>query len=167
MSRIDKDKYYLDIAEVVLTRSTCMNKHWGAVLVKDDTIISTGFNGAPRGVKDCYENGYCRLYEYRKKHNLGRGEGYEQCLSCHAEMNAILFVHDKSLTQGSTLYLTGKEITGLDGLWGYVPNPNPCHLCKKLIINAGIEKVICRTGKDQICDIDPSAWTDNMLIGGY
>ena len=82
-------------------------------------------------------------------------------------MNAILFVHDKSLTQGSTLYLTGKELTDLDGLWGYVPNPNPCHLCKKLIINAGIEKVICRTGKDQICEIDPSAWTGNMLIGGY
>ena len=114
MSRINKDKYYLDIAEVVLTRSTCMNKHWGAVLVKDDTILSTGFNGAPRGVKDCYEHGFCRLYEYRRKNNLGRGTAYEQCISCHAEMNAIVFVHDKSLTEGSTLYLVGKELTDLD-----------------------------------------------------
>ena len=107
MSRINKDVYYLDIAEVVLTRSTCMNKHWGAVLVKDDQILSTGFNGAPRGCKDCYENGFCRLYEYRKKNNLGRGEGYEQCIAVHAEMNAILFANGE--TKGSTLYLVGKE----------------------------------------------------------
>ena len=165
---IDKwNQYFMNIAEASAALSKDPKTKVGAVIVKNRRIKSTGFNGAPRGVKDCYENGYCRLYEYRKKHNLGRGEGYEQCLSCHAEMNAILFVHDKSLTQGSTLYLTGKELTDLDDLWGYVPNPNPCHLCKKLIINAGIEKVICRTGKDQICEIDPSAWTDNMLIGGY
>lgn len=167
MSRINKDQYYLDIAEVVLTRSTCMNKHWGAVLVKDDTIISTGFNGAPRGCTDCYEKGICRLYEYRKKNNLGRGEGYEQCIAVHAEMNAIIFVHDKSKTQGSTLYLTGKELMDLDGNWCYVANPNPCHICKKLIVNAGIEKVICRVSQFQILEINPKEWTDNMLIGGY
>lgn len=167
MSRINKDQYYLDIAEVVATRSTCMNKHWGAVLVKDDQILSTGFNGAPRSIKDCYENGFCRLYEYRKKNNLGRGEGYEQCIAVHAEMNAIIFVHDKSLTQGSTLYLTGKELMDLDGNWNYVPNPNPCHLCKKLIVNSGIEKLVCRVSKFQILEINPKEWTDNMLIGGY
>lgn len=167
MSRINKDQYYLDIAEVVATRSTCMNKHWGAVLVKDDQILSTGFNGAPRGCTDCYENGFCRLYEYRKKNNLGRGEGYEQCIAVHAEMNAIIFVHDKSLTQGSTLYLTGKELMDLDGNWNYVPNPNPCHLCKKLIVNSGIEKLVCRVSKFQILEINPKEWTDNMLIGGY
>lgn len=167
MSRINKDQYYLDIAEVVATRSTCMNKHWGAVLVKDDQILSTGFNGAPRGIKDCYENGFCRLYEYRKKNNLGRGEGYEQCIAVHAEMNAIIFVHDKSLTQGSTLYLAGKELMDLDGNWNYVPNPNPCHLCKKLIVNSGIEKLVCRVSKFQILEINPKEWTDNMLIGGY
>ena len=167
MSRINKDQYYLDIAEVVLTRSTCMNKHWGAVLVKDDQILSTGFNGAPRGCKDCYEKGFCKLYDYRKKHNLGRGEGYEQCISVHAEMNAIIFVHDKSLTQGSTLYLTGKELIGLDGDWKYVANPNPCHLCKKLIVNAGISKVVCRVSQFQILELDPREWTDEMLLGGY
>lgn len=165
MSRIDKDKYYLDIAEVVLTRSTCMNKHWGAVLVKDDTILSTGFNGAPRGVKDCYENGFCRLYEYRKKNNLGRGEGYEQCIAVHAEMNAILFANGE--TKGSTLYLVGKECMDLDGNWNYVPNPNPCHICKKLIVNSGIDKIVCRVKQFQILEINPKEWTDNMLIGGY
>lgn len=167
MSRINKDKYYLDIAEVVLTRSTCMNKHWGAVLVKDDQILSTGFNGAPRGCTDCYEHGFCRLYEYRRKNNLGRGTAYEQCLAVHAEMNALLFVEDKSQIKGATLYLVGKELTDLDERWGYVPNPNPCHICKKLIVNSGIEKIICRIGKDKTCEIDPKAWTDNMLIGGY
>lgn len=165
MSRINKNVYYLNIAEVVLTRSTCMNKHWGAVLVKDDQILSTGFNGAPRGCKDCYENGFCRLYEYRKKNNLGRGEGYEQCIAVHAEMNAILFANGE--TKGSTLYLVGKECMDLDGNWNYVPNPNPCHICKKLIVNSGIDKIICRVKKLQTLEINPKEWTDNMLIGGY
>lgn len=165
MSRINKDQYYLDIAEVVATRSTCMNKHWGAVLVKDDQILSTGFNGAPRGIKDCYENGFCRLYEYRKKNNLGRGEGYEQCIAVHAEMNAIIFANGE--TKGSTLYLVGKECIDLDGNWNYVPNPNPCHICKKLIVNSGIDKIVCRVKQFQILEINPKEWTDNMLIGGY
>lgn len=82
-------------------------------------------------------------------------------------MNAIVFVHDKSKTQGSTLYLTGKELTDLDGNWGYVPNPMPCSLCKKLIVNAGITKVVCRVNKHQILELNPREWTDNMLIGGY
>jgi len=165
MSRINKDTYYLNIAEVVATRSTCMNKHWGAVLVKDDQILSTGFNGAPRGCKDCYENGFCRLYQYRKQNNLGRGEGYEQCIAVHAEMNSILFANGE--TKGSTLYLVGRELTDLDGTWLYVPNPNPCHICKKLIVNAGIEKIVCRVKERQMLEINPKEWTDNMLIGGY
>lgn len=167
MSRINKDKYYLDIAEVVLTRSTCMNKHWGAVLVKNDTILSTGFNGAPRCIKDCYEKGFCGLYDYRRKNNLGRGEGYEQCISIHAEMNAILFAKDRNEIKGATLYLVGKELTDLDGRWGYVPNPSPCHICKKLLVNSGVDKIVCRVNEFQILELIPKEWSYNMLIGGY
>lgn len=109
IDRISKHKYYLNIAEVVSQRSTCLCKHWGAVIVKDDTIVSTGFNGAPRKVVDCLEKQECRLLQYRKKNKLGRGTAYEQCLSVHAEMNAIIFA-DKDKLKNSTLYLAGFEI---------------------------------------------------------
>lgn len=166
MERISKDMYYCNIAEAVSQRSTCLMKHWGAVIVKDDTIISTGFNGAPRHIDDCLSKGNCRLLNYRKKNNLPRGTGYEQCLSVHAEMNAIIFA-DKESLKGATLYLCGKEILDFEGNEYYVKNPAPCNQCKKMIINAGIEKVVVKTTPTNLCTFDTKNWNENDITGGY
>lgn len=166
--RIDKDNYYLNIAETVSQRSTCLTKHWGAIIVKDDTIVSTGFNGAPRKVKDCLQKGYCRLTEHRKKTNSGRGTCYEQCLSVHAEMNAMLSA-SKDEMLGATLYLVGKESTSLDGGFDYVKNPKPCTMCRKMIINAGIERVIVRIDRSYHSNYLVKGWTlnEDEIVGGY
>lgn len=166
MERISKVMYYLGIAEAVSKRSSCLNKHWGAVIVKDDVIVSTGFNGAPRGVKDCTEKGYCRLAEYRRKNKLGRGEGYEQCMSVHAEMNAIINASKEEL-EGSTLYLYGVE-QNMDGDWTYVTNPMSCVNCRRAIINAKIKKVIVQVHKGRGMQFDVSDWElEDMIVGGY
>lgn len=166
MGRIDKHLYYLNIAREVSNRSTCIQKHWGAIIVKDDVIVSTGFNGAPRKVKDCQERGYCRLQNYRKKNNLGRGEAYEQCLSTHAEMNAIIFA-DKDKMDGAILYLYGTQLVGLGGQYALVPNPSPCSECKKLIINAGIKEVYTLDAENTIHRHKVDLWTDEDITGGY
>lgn len=166
MERINKHLYYLNIAKEVSNRSTCFEKHWGAIIVKDDVIVSTGFNGAPRKVRDCLERGYCRLKEYRRKHNLDRGEAYEQCLSTHAEMNAIIFA-DKDKMDGAILYLYGTQLVGLDGQYSLVPNPSPCSECKKLIINAGIKEVYTLDAENTIHRHKVDLWTDEDITGGY
>ena len=104
MKRIDKENYYLDIAETVLERSTCMRRCYGAIIVKNDEIISTGYNGAPRGRKNCMDLGYCT----REAMNVPSGERYELCRSVHAEMNAIISAARRD-TLGATLYLAGRE----------------------------------------------------------
>ena len=101
MKRIDKNNYYLDIAEATLERATCLRKKWGAVIVKNDEIISTGYNGAPRGRKNCDDLGYC----IREQLNIPRGERYELCRSVHAEQNAIISA-SRSEMIGATLYIT-------------------------------------------------------------
>lgn len=167
IDRIDKDCYYLNIAETVSQRSTCLTKHWGAIIVKDDIIVSTGFNGAPRKVEDCLQNGYCRLVEYRRKTNSGRGTCYEQCPSVHAEMNAIISA-SKDEMLGATLYLVGKESTNLDGGFNYVNNPLSCSMCRKLIINARIEKVVVRLDKNLAKTYYVKDWQHiHHVIGGY
>ena len=131
MKRIDKNNYYLDIAESALERSTCLRRKWGAVIVKDDEIISTGYNGAPRGRKNCNDIGTC----IREELNVPRGERYELCRSVHAEQNAIISAARKDMI-GATLY----EV-GVDAKTGkYVENAMPCAMCKRFIINSGIEK---------------------------
>lgn len=165
MERLSKVDYYLGIAEAVSKRSSCLNKHWGAVIVKDDTIVSTGYNGAPRNICDCMERNYCKLKEYRKRTNSGRGTCYEQCVSVHAEMNAIIFASKDEL-KGSTLYLYGTECNNLDGIWECVKNPNPCSECKKLIINAGIRTVVIKT-PDGCIGIPVDQWNENDITGGY
>lgn len=166
MERINKHQYYLNIAKAVSERSTCLMKHWGAVIVKDDVIISTGFNGAPRKVKDCLEKGYCRLQEYRRKNKLGRGTAYEQCISTHAEMNAIIF-GDKDSMNGATLYLYGTQLVGLHNEYVVVPFPNPCSECKKLIINAGIKEVVTLADDNSIDTIIVNDWEETDITGGY
>ena len=133
--RRDKTNYYLDIAESVLTRGTCLRRKYGAIIVRDDEIISTGYVGAPRGRKNCCDLGYCM----RSKLGIPRGERYEICRSVHAEANAIISAERQKMI-GATLYLVGRECEGGD----YVKNASSCSMCKRLIINAGIKTVVIR-----------------------
>ncbi len=152
MERRDKQNYYLDIAESVVTRGTCLRRNFGAIIVKNDEIISTGYTGAPRGRKNCNEIGEC----VRQKLNVPRGERYELCRSVHAEANCIISAK-RSDMMGATLYLVGKEAdTG-----EYVKNTNSCSMCKRLIINAGIEYVVVRNTKDDFSIIQVRDWVYN------
>ena len=145
MKRIDKNNYYLDLAEAALERATCLRRKWGAVIVKDDEIISTGYNGAPRGRKNCTDIGKC----IREELNIPRGERYELCRSVHAEQNAIISASRKDM-MGATLY----EV-GIDAKTGkYVENGMPCSMCKRFIINAGITKIVQRDSKTKYREID-------------
>ena len=152
MERRDKKNYYLDLAEVVSQRSTCLRRHYGAVIVQNDEVISTGYVGAPRQRKNCTDLGVCIL----QKLNIPRGERYELCRSVHAEANAIISSsRDKML--GSSLFLVGIEAdTGT-----YVKNAVCCSMCKRLVINAGIEYVYVRDDKDNYREIKVSDWIEN------
>lgn len=152
MNRRDKVNYYLDLAEIVAQRGTCLRKKYGAVIVKNDEVISTGYVGAPRGRKNCCDIGEC----IRSKLNIPRGERYELCRSVHAEANAIISAsRDKMI--GSTLYLTGIEAeTG-----EYVKNAVCCSMCKRMVINAGIKEVYIRDTKDDYRVIDVADWIEN------
>lgn len=160
--RIDKTNYYLDIAEKVLERATCLRRKFGAVIVKNDEIISTGYNGAPRGRKNCSDLGFCM----REKLNIPRGERYELCRSVHAEQNAIISAARKDLID-SDLYLTGIEVNDST----YIKNPAPCAFCKRLIINAGIKRIFLRIDKETFEEIDTLEYikNDESLTGkkGY
>ena len=152
MERRDKNNYYLDIAEGVSQRCTCMRRHYGAVIVKDDEVISTGYVGAPRGRKNCTDLGLC----IREEKKIARGERYELCRSVHAEANAIISASRKDML-GSSMYLTGIEI----GTGEYVEAASSCSMCKRLIINAGISKVYIRDDKDSFRVIDVNDWIEN------
>lgn len=134
--RVDKINYYLDIAEAVSERGTCLRKNFGCIIVKNDEIIATGYTGAPRGRKNCIDLGYCTKKE---KFPEIRHGGYDACRSVHAEQNAMLSASRKDMI-GSTMYLVGKRVdTGV-----YEPGANSCQMCRKMIINAGIKEVIIR-----------------------
>lgn len=152
MERIDKINYYLDIAETVVERGTCLRRNFGAIIVKNDEIISTGYVGAPRGRKNCCDLGYCT----REKLNIPRGERYELWRSVHAEQNAIISASRRD-TIDSTLYLVGKNYKD----HSYVENANPCALCKRMIINSGIKEVIIRDTKEKYRIIKVQEYIDN------
>lgn len=153
MARRDKINYYLDIAETVLNRGTCIRRNFGAIIVKNDEIVSTGYSGAPRGRKNCSELGCC----VRQKLNIPRGQRYEVCRSVHAEANAIISA-SRSEMMGATLYLAGRELD--DG--SLVKNAAPCSMCKRLIINAGIAFVIVRNTDTEYTVFNVSAdWIEN------
>ena len=160
MSRIDKENYYLDIAETVLERSTCLRRRYGAIIVKNDVIVSTGYNGAPRGRKNCSDLNFCM----RDKLNIPRGERYEMCRSVHSEANAIIAAPREQML-GSTLYMVCVEPS--DG--SLVPGTTSCMMCKRMIINAGIEKVVVRDTKEQYRVIDVEDWIrdDDSLSGQF
>jgi len=152
MERRDKHNYYLDIAETVLERGTCIRRNYGAIIVKNDEIISTGYTGAPRGRKNCTDLGYC----IRQKRNIPRGSNYEICRSVHAEANCIISASRRDML-GSTLYLVGKECTTGD----FIQNANSCTMCKRLIINAGIDQVVLRDAKNNFRIVKAQEYIDN------
>lgn len=150
--RVDKVNYYLDIADAVLERSTCLRRHYGAILVRNDEIISTGYNGAPRGRVNCTDAGHCARVEM----NIPSGERYELCRSVHAEANAIISASRRDML-GATLYLVGRDARTRELL----TDATSCSMCRRQIINAGIAKVIIRTGKDKFKIVDVEEWVKN------
>ena len=151
MGRTDKINYYLDIAETVLERGTCLRRNFGAIIVKNDEIISTGYTGAPRGRKNCLDMGVCT----REKLKIPRGTRYEMCRSVHAEANCIISASRRDMI-GADLYLVGIEKTTGE----YVANTSSCAMCKRQIINAGIERVIIRDDKTNYRIIPVQEWID-------
>ena len=150
--RRDKINYYLDLAETVSQRSTCLRRKYGAVIVKNDEVVSTGYVGAPRGRKNCSDIGSC----IRNELNIPRGERYELCRSVHAEANAIISA-SRAQMLGADMYLAGVDaVTG-----EYILNSNSCSMCKRQIINAGIRRVFVRDTKDEYRCIDTQEWIDN------
>ncbi len=149
MERTDKENYYLDIADAVLERSTCLRRKYGAIIVRSDEIISTGYNGAPRGRKNCSDLGHCTREELR----IPSGERYELCRSVHAEANAIISASRRDML-GATLYLAGREArTG-----ELLHDTTSCSMCRRMIINAGISRVVCRTGDTTFTVTDVNDW---------
>lgn len=151
-NRVSKENYYLDIAQTVSERSTCLRRRFGAIIVKNDSIISTGYNGAPRGRKNCDDLGYC----YREKLGIPRGERYEMCRSVHAEANAIIAAPREQML-GSTLYMVCTS--PVDG--SVMPGTTSCMMCKKQAINAGIERIVVRDDKENYRVINVSEWIEN------
>lgn len=135
MKRPTKLEYYVNIAKVVSTRSTCLRRRYGAVIVKNDEIIATGYNGSPRGEINCCDINKCQ------RENIPQWQGYEKCCAVHAEMNAIISAARKDVL-GGQLYLYGFDIERNEE----IDNPTPCEICKKLILNAGLE-VYNKNGK--------------------
>ena len=155
MSRTRRDKinYYLDIAQTVLQRGTCLRRNYGAIIVNNDEILATGYAGAPRGRRNCSDIGYCR----REQLNVPRGERYEICRSVHAEANAIISAARRDMI-GATMYLVGIEADSAE----YIKNANSCSMCKRLIINAGISNVIIRKTSDDFVRVDVAIdWVEN------
>lgn len=153
VKRPSKDEYYLGIALAVSKRSTCLKRHYGAVIVKNNEIIATGYNGAPRGTESCYDCGHCKRMNV--PHNTG---DYSECKSVHAEQNAIISAARRDMI-GSTLYLAGEEwedgVENEDELWDPLPgweqiqDAIPCPICSRMIKNAGIERVV--NGGGDVC----------------
>ena len=152
MERIDKENYYLDIAQTVMERSTCLRRKFGAIIVQNDEIISTGYNGAPRGRSNCSDLGYC----LREKLAVPSGERYELCRSVHAEANAIISAARRDMI-GGTLYLVGRSAA--DG--ELLHDTTSCAMCRRMIINSGITRVVNRIGDDGIEIIDVQNWIVN------
>lgn len=150
--RIDKNNYYLDIAATVLERGTCLRRNFGAIIVRHDQIIATGYSGAPRGRKNCIDMGVC----IRESMNIPRGERYELCRSVHAEANCIINASRAEMI-GSTLYLVGRDAkTGQ-----IIQDASSCSMCKRMIINAGIDKVIIRRSDTEYEKIIVRDWIFN------
>ena len=149
--RMSKDKYYLNIADAVLDRSTCLRRKYGAIIVKNDEILSTGYNGAPRGRVNCSELGYCN----REQLNIPSGQRYELCRSVHAEANAIISAARRDMI-GGTLYLVGRDAASGELLH----DTTSCAMCRRMIINAGIDEVVIRRTEEEFDIVPVQKWID-------
>ena len=159
MDRVSKDEYYIKIAENTFDRSTCLRRHFGAVIVNKDEIVATGYNGAPRKVKSSIEHGFC----WRKRHNIAHGRNYELCRSVHAEQNAMIQAARREMI-GGTLYLVGEnhDSSFVDAF--------PCVICLRMIINSGIERLVYRKGDGSLGEAFPQEeWKDDdfIVVGRY
>ena len=151
MERISKENYYLDIAQTVLERATCLRRIYGAIIVKNDEIISTGYNGAPRGRRNCVDMGYCT----REALRVPRGERYELCRSVHAEANAIISASRRDMV-GGTIYLVGR-----DAQTGRLLNDaTSCPMCRRMVINAGLSRVVIRRTETEFDVVDVQEWVE-------
>lgn len=149
--RTDKIDYYLGIAAAVLERSTCLRRQYGAIIVRNDEIISTGYNGAPRGRKNCSDLGRCT----REVLSIPSGERYELCRSVHAEANAIISASRRDMV-GGTIYLVGRDArTGK-----LLHDATSCAMCRRQIINAGLEKVVIRRTETEFEVVPVRQWID-------
>ncbi|MDL2287521.1 cytidine deaminase [Eubacteriales bacterium OttesenSCG-928-G02] len=152
MERVSKINYYLDIAQTISKRGTCIRKKYGSIIVKNDSIISTGYAGAPRGRKNCCDMQKCM----REELNIPRGERYELCRSVHSEMNAIIAAPRETML-GADLFLVCTEPkTG-----AIVGGTCSCQMCKRVIINAGISRVFVRETEDTYTVYDVQDWIEN------
>ena len=157
--RRDKINYYLDIAEAVAERATCLRKKYGTVIVNNDQIISTGYAGAPRGRTNCCDLGYCMKKKYLPD---TRHSGYDYCRAVHSEQNAMISASSDEML-GGQLYLVGYRTDSHE----YEEGASPCLLCRKMIINAGIQKVYVRKNKDNYTEISVDDWVKNdELLNG-
>ena len=151
-ARTSKENYYLDIADAVSERSTCLRRRYGAIIVRNDEIISTGYNGAPRGRRNCTDLKYCT----RDELHIPSGQRYELCRSVHAEANAIISAARRD-TMNATLYLAGRNAkTG-----EILHDTTSCSMCRRMIINAGIEKVVARIGTEEFTVTNVRDWIFN------
>ena len=148
--RIEKDRYYLEIAKSVAMRSPCTRAHYGAIVVKNDAIVSTGYNGPVRGGVNCYEVGGC----IKDVLNLPHGTAYDLCPAVHAEENAIInAARNGASVLGGTLYLIGVNPKNGELIGG-----EPCQRCKRVLINAGIERVVTLSRDGDIKYFEVNEW---------
>lgn len=152
--RVSKVGYYLDIARQVAERSTCLRRNYGAVIVNNDQIVATGYNGAPRGTANCMDVGKC----YRDMVGARRGERYELCRGVHAEANAIIHASRFEM-MGGAIYVAGVDAQSKAPIEGAMC----CRMCKRMIINAGISRVYIRDGRDGVIAVDVREWTGSNL----
>lgn len=151
------DEYFIDIARAVSRRATCLRRKYGAVITKENTIVSTGYNGAPRGMKDCIDAGRCT----RKELEIPHGERYELCHSVHAEANAIIRASAEELS-GSTIYISGTDLNRRPH-GGEECHSEPCMMCKRMILNAKIQKVVYSDGNGSIHTVNPAKWMKRRI----
>jgi len=155
--RTNKHELFLDLAERCARQGTCLRRNYGVVIVDiDNTVVSTGYTGAPTGMKDCLESRNC----WRENNNIQSGTQYEKCKSVHAEQNALIQAGKKS--RSSVLYLSG-----IDGKTGNVVDSMPCFLCAKMILNAGISKVIIRMSNGSKTELKPSDIYDKRFVEAF
>lgn len=157
MKRITKEEYYYGIASAVSMRSTCMRRRYGAVIVKNDEIIATGYNGSPRGLSNCVDTGEC----IRDTKNIPSGERYEECCAVHAEANAINSASRRYMLDGD-LYLAGfEQDTGKP-----TERNLPCKLCRLLLLNSGIKNIYI-FGMNSKGEIESDTITRDDLKGAW